>query len=55
MLGLEARTWLKEYLEPVSVVVGLPLILPCNPPVGPPNPDTYWLNSSEYLPQMFLI
>lgn len=42
----KARTWLKEYLEPVSVVVGLPLILPCNPPVGPPNPDTYWLNST---------
>uniref|UniRef100_A0A671KBV4 Neural cell adhesion molecule L1 n=1 Tax=Sinocyclocheilus anshuiensis TaxID=1608454 RepID=A0A671KBV4_9TELE len=41
-----ARTWLKEYLEPVSVVVGLPLILPCNPPVGPPKPDTYWLNST---------
>uniref|UniRef100_A0A671KBW6 Neurofascin-like n=1 Tax=Sinocyclocheilus anshuiensis TaxID=1608454 RepID=A0A671KBW6_9TELE len=40
-----ARTWLKEYLEPVSVVVGLPLILPCNPPVGPPKPDTYWLNT----------
>uniref|UniRef100_A0A671QPB1 Neurofascin-like n=1 Tax=Sinocyclocheilus anshuiensis TaxID=1608454 RepID=A0A671QPB1_9TELE len=34
----KARTWLKEYLEPVSVVVGLPLILPCNPPVGPPKP-----------------
>ncbi|XP_039507868.1 neurofascin isoform X2 [Pimephales promelas] len=42
----KARTWLKEYLEPVSVVVGLPLILPCNPPVGPPNPYTYWLNST---------
>uniref|UniRef100_A0A8C2KTJ3 Neural cell adhesion molecule L1 n=1 Tax=Cyprinus carpio TaxID=7962 RepID=A0A8C2KTJ3_CYPCA len=42
----KARTWLKEYLEPVSVVVGLPLILPCNPPVGPPKPDTYWLNST---------
>uniref|UniRef100_A0A671QR08 Neurofascin-like n=1 Tax=Sinocyclocheilus anshuiensis TaxID=1608454 RepID=A0A671QR08_9TELE len=42
----KARTWLKEYLEPVSVVVGLPLILPCNPPVGPPKPGTYWLNST---------
>ncbi|XP_043079947.1 neurofascin isoform X1 [Puntigrus tetrazona] len=42
----KSRTWLKEYLEPVSVVVGLPLILPCNPPVGPPKPDTYWLNST---------
>ncbi|XP_059396988.1 neurofascin-like isoform X3 [Carassius carassius] len=42
----KARTWLKEYLEPVSVVVGLPLILSCNPPVGPPKPDTYWLNST---------
>nr|XP_055044422.1 neurofascin isoform X2 [Misgurnus anguillicaudatus] len=42
----KARTWLKEYLEPVSVVVGLPLILPCNPPEGPPKPDTFWLNST---------
>uniref|UniRef100_A0A8B9LZ65 Neural cell adhesion molecule L1 n=1 Tax=Astyanax mexicanus TaxID=7994 RepID=A0A8B9LZ65_ASTMX len=42
----KARTWLKEYLEPVSVFVGLPLILPCNPPVGPPKPQTYWMNSS---------
>ncbi|XP_073794878.1 neurofascin isoform X2 [Danio rerio] len=42
----KARTWLKEYLEPVTVVVGLPLILPCNPPEGPPKPDTYWLNST---------
>uniref|UniRef100_A0A672MXQ9 Neurofascin n=1 Tax=Sinocyclocheilus grahami TaxID=75366 RepID=A0A672MXQ9_SINGR len=45
----KARTWLKEYLEPVSVVVGLPLILPCNPPVGPPKPSTYWLNSTMAL------
>ncbi|XP_076840024.1 neurofascin isoform X1 [Brachyhypopomus gauderio] len=42
----KARSWLKEYLEPVSVFVGLPLILPCNPPAGPPNPQTYWMNSS---------
>ncbi|KAF7696031.1 neurofascin isoform X1 [Silurus meridionalis] len=42
----KARTWLKEYLEPVSVFVGLPLILSCNPPVGPPKPQTYWMNSS---------
>ncbi len=55
LLWSEARTWLKEYLEPVSVVVGLPLILPCNPPVGPPKPDTYWLNSSKSPTQMFLI
>ncbi|XP_062870965.1 neurofascin [Trichomycterus rosablanca] len=42
----KARTWLKEFLEPVSVFVGRPLILPCNPPVGPPKPQTYWMNSS---------
>uniref|UniRef100_A0AAR2IWZ1 Neural cell adhesion molecule L1 n=1 Tax=Pygocentrus nattereri TaxID=42514 RepID=A0AAR2IWZ1_PYGNA len=42
----KARTWLKEYLEPVSVFIGLPLILPCNPPAGPPKPQTYWMNSS---------
>lgn len=49
MLCTEARTWLKEYLEPVSVFVGLPLILPCNPPVGPPKPQTYWMNSCKHL------
>lgn len=48
MLWPEARTWLKEYLEPVSVFVGLPLILPCNPPAGPPKPQTYWMNSCEH-------
>lgn len=48
MLWPEAHTWLKEYLEPVSVFVGLPLILPCNPPVGPPKPQTYWMNSCEH-------
>ncbi|XP_030622914.1 neurofascin [Chanos chanos] len=42
----KARTWLKEFLEPVDVFVGHPLILPCNPPVGPPKPYTYWMNSS---------
>uniref|UniRef100_A0A4W4ENN9 Neurofascin-like n=1 Tax=Electrophorus electricus TaxID=8005 RepID=A0A4W4ENN9_ELEEL len=42
----KARSWLKEYLEPVSVFVGLPLILTCNPPAGPPKPQTYWMNSS---------
>lgn len=48
VLWTEARSWLKEYLEPVSVFVGLPLILPCNPPVGPPRPQTYWMNSCEH-------
>uniref|UniRef100_A0AAR2LDG4 Neural cell adhesion molecule L1 n=1 Tax=Pygocentrus nattereri TaxID=42514 RepID=A0AAR2LDG4_PYGNA len=44
-IRLQARTWLKEYLEPVSVFIGLPLILPCNPPAGPPKPQTYWMNT----------
>ncbi|XP_028848889.1 LOW QUALITY PROTEIN: neurofascin [Denticeps clupeoides] len=42
----KSRSWPKEVLEPVTVFVGEPLILPCHPPVGPPKPDTFWMNSS---------
>uniref|UniRef100_A0A3Q1J5G3 Neural cell adhesion molecule L1 n=1 Tax=Anabas testudineus TaxID=64144 RepID=A0A3Q1J5G3_ANATE len=38
--------WPKEILEPVVVSVGLPLVLSCNPPPGPPKPETYWMTSS---------
>ncbi|KAL2104019.1 hypothetical protein ACEWY4_000887 [Coilia grayii] len=42
----KARSWPKEHLEPMTVFVGEPLVLPCNPPPGPPEPTTYWVNSS---------
>uniref|UniRef100_A0A8C2ZV88 Neural cell adhesion molecule L1 n=1 Tax=Cyclopterus lumpus TaxID=8103 RepID=A0A8C2ZV88_CYCLU len=33
----------EEVLEPVVVSAGLPLVLSCDPPRGPPKPDTYWM------------
>ncbi|KAJ8265110.1 hypothetical protein COCON_G00142090 [Conger conger] len=41
----KAPLWPKEVLEPVSVYMGFPLVLPCDPP-GLPLPQTFWLNSS---------
>lgn len=41
--------WPKEILEPVVVSAGLPLVLSCNPPPGPPKPETYWMTSCECL------
>uniref|UniRef100_A0A8C6UWQ8 Ig-like domain-containing protein n=1 Tax=Neogobius melanostomus TaxID=47308 RepID=A0A8C6UWQ8_9GOBI len=38
----------KEIQEPVVVSAGKPLVLPCDPPPGPPRPETYWMKS---LPQ----
>ncbi|KAG7221561.1 hypothetical protein INR49_017092 [Caranx melampygus] len=35
--------WPKEILEPVVVSAGLPLVLSCDPPPGPPKPETYWM------------
>uniref|UniRef100_A0AAY4E9V0 Neurofascin n=1 Tax=Denticeps clupeoides TaxID=299321 RepID=A0AAY4E9V0_9TELE len=46
-INLRSRSWPKEVLEPVTVFVGEPLILPCHPPVGPPKPDTFWMNSCK--------
>ncbi|KAM6977591.1 neurofascin [Aplochiton taeniatus] len=43
-----APIWPREILEPVTVSVGLPLVLPCNPHPGPPKPDTYWMTSCSY-------
>lgn len=42
----KTRSWPKEHLEPLTVFVGEPLVLSCNPPSGPPEPATYWVNSS---------
>uniref|UniRef100_A0A668UP14 Ig-like domain-containing protein n=1 Tax=Oreochromis aureus TaxID=47969 RepID=A0A668UP14_OREAU len=36
----------KEIVEPVVVSAGLPLVLSCDPPPGPPKPETYWMSSS---------
>uniref|UniRef100_A0A4W5LLT9 Neural cell adhesion molecule L1 n=1 Tax=Hucho hucho TaxID=62062 RepID=A0A4W5LLT9_9TELE len=39
-----APLWPREVLEPVTVSVGLPLVLDCSPPPGPPKPETYWMS-----------
>uniref|UniRef100_A0A096LY51 Neural cell adhesion molecule L1 n=1 Tax=Poecilia formosa TaxID=48698 RepID=A0A096LY51_POEFO len=38
--------WPREILEPVVISAGLPLVLPCDAPPGPPKPETYWMSSS---------
>uniref|UniRef100_A0A669ERU4 Neural cell adhesion molecule L1 n=1 Tax=Oreochromis niloticus TaxID=8128 RepID=A0A669ERU4_ORENI len=38
--------WPREIVEPVVVSAGLPLVLSCDPPPGPPKPETYWMSSS---------
>ncbi|KAF3697150.1 Neurofascin Precursor [Channa argus] len=43
-----APMWPKEPLEPVVVSIGLPLVLSCDPPPGPPKPETYWMSSCSY-------
>ncbi|XP_019213114.1 neurofascin homolog (chicken) a isoform X1 [Oreochromis niloticus] len=42
----KAPLWPKEVLEPVSVIEGSPLVLPCNPPPGLPPPFTFWMDSN---------
>ncbi|KAK7915797.1 hypothetical protein WMY93_011558 [Mugilogobius chulae] len=42
-----APVWPREIQEPVVVSAGLPLVLPCDPPPGPPKPETYWMKSSR--------
>uniref|UniRef100_A0A672YDA7 Neural cell adhesion molecule L1 n=1 Tax=Sphaeramia orbicularis TaxID=375764 RepID=A0A672YDA7_9TELE len=41
-----APVWPREILEPVVISAGLPLVLSCDPPPGPPKPETYWMSSS---------
>ncbi|XP_008277414.1 neurofascin [Stegastes partitus] len=43
-----APVWPREILEPVVVSAGLPLVLSCDPPPGPPKPETYWMSSCSY-------
>lgn len=47
--------WPKEILEPVVVSTGLPLVLSCNPPPGPPKPETYWMTSCECTSQFHML
>uniref|UniRef100_A0A8D3A3H3 Neurofascin-like n=1 Tax=Scophthalmus maximus TaxID=52904 RepID=A0A8D3A3H3_SCOMX len=44
-----APVWPREILEPVVVSAGLPLVLSCDPPPGPPKPETYWMSSCKCL------
>lgn len=39
--------WPREIIEPVVISAGLPLVLSCDPPPGPPKPETYWMSSCE--------
>ncbi|XP_037629766.1 neurofascin isoform X1 [Sebastes umbrosus] len=43
-----APVWPREVQEPVVVSAGLPLVLSCDPPPGPPKPETYWMSSCSY-------
>uniref|UniRef100_UPI00358F5BD3 neuronal cell adhesion molecule-like isoform X2 n=1 Tax=Myxine glutinosa TaxID=7769 RepID=UPI00358F5BD3 len=47
-----APLWPKESLKPITVKLGEPLILPCNPPSGLPPPDIFWMDRfMQRLPQ----
>ncbi|XP_071333017.1 neurofascin [Trachinotus anak] len=43
-----APLWPREIVEPVVVSAGLPLVLSCDPPPGPPKPETYWMSGCSY-------
>uniref|UniRef100_A0AAQ4QPU1 Neurofascin n=1 Tax=Gasterosteus aculeatus aculeatus TaxID=481459 RepID=A0AAQ4QPU1_GASAC len=47
-----APVWPREVLEPLVVSAGLPLVLSCDPPPGPPKPETYWMSSCKSLLQV---
>ncbi|XP_015822712.1 neurofascin isoform X1 [Nothobranchius furzeri] len=48
LLLYRAPVWPREILEPVVVSAGMPLVLSCDPPPGPPKPETYWMSSCSY-------
>ncbi|XP_042264041.1 neurofascin isoform X2 [Thunnus albacares] len=48
LLLYRAPVWPREMVEPVVVSAGLPLVLSCDPPPGPPKPETYWMSSCSY-------
>lgn len=37
--------WPRDIREPVVISAGLPLVLSCDTPPGPPKPETYWMTS----------
>lgn len=41
--------WPREIVEPVVISAGLPLVLSCDPPAGPPKPETHWMSSCRCL------
>lgn len=43
-----APVWPREIIEPVVVSAGMSLVLPCDPPPGPPKPETYWMTSCKH-------
>ncbi|XP_061759174.1 neurofascin-like [Nerophis ophidion] len=43
-----APVWPRDIVEPVVISAGLPLVLSCDPPAGPPKPETYWMSSCSY-------
>ncbi|XP_061629285.1 neurofascin isoform X2 [Phyllopteryx taeniolatus] len=43
-----APVWPREIVEPVVISAGSPLVLSCDPPAGPPKPETYWMSSCSY-------
>ncbi|KAM9786232.1 neurofascin [Neosynchiropus ocellatus] len=43
-----APLWPRDIVEPVVISAGLPLVLSCDPPPGPPKPETYWMSSCSY-------
>ncbi|XP_051913912.1 neurofascin isoform X2 [Hippocampus zosterae] len=43
-----APVWPREIVEPVVISAGSSLVLACDPPAGPPKPETYWMSSCSY-------
>uniref|UniRef100_A0A3Q2XMY8 Ig-like domain-containing protein n=1 Tax=Hippocampus comes TaxID=109280 RepID=A0A3Q2XMY8_HIPCM len=44
-----APVWPREIVEPVVISAGSSLVLACDPPAGPPKPETYWMSSCKWL------
>lgn len=48
-VSVGAPVWPREIIEPVVISAGLPLVLSCDPPPGPPKPETYWMSSCKWV------
>lgn len=48
-VSVGAPVWPREIIEPVVISAGLPLVLSCDPPAGPPKPETYWMSSCKWV------